>query len=81
MSKMDIVRKMLIQVLNDEQSNVKYLSIKDISRKIKEEISVEELYNTELSGIDIYRTLYQIGLNGKGFTLEKDETTTYIRMI
>ena len=80
MSKMDTIRKIMVEILKENDQGEKYMVLKDLVRKIKEEISVEELYSPELSGIDVYRTVYQIGLKGKGFTILHDEEDTYVAM-
>lgn len=70
MSKMEQVRKMLVDVLTGQRSKKKYMPVKDAATKIKQ----------TLKDVDVYRTVYQLGLNDKRFDIVKDENTTYIKL-
>ena len=70
MSKMNLVRNMLREVLTTQRSKKKYMVLKDAVKKIKGKVS----------DVDVYRTVYQIGLNSNEFDIVHDETNVYIKL-
>lgn len=69
MSTRSLVKVLVAMYMNGRK--IKYAPVKDVSKAITQ---------TGLK-IDAYRAVYGLGLNDKGFSIEKDEETTYIRMV
>lgn len=69
MQKRTLVRELLVAYMNEKR--VQYIAIKDFTREFK----------NRLPGVDVYRLTYHIGLNDTGFAIEKDEDTTYVRIL
>ena len=67
MQKRTLVRELLVSYLNTK--HVQYVSIKEFAHQFV------------IKGVDVYRLVYHIGLNDTGFAIERDEDTTYVRVL
>ena len=65
-----LVTELVVSYMNLNQ--IRFVSIKDFTKEFKGKIP---------SKIDLYRTVYGIGLNSKGFTIEHDGDGTFIRRV
>lgn len=70
MNKRNLVKELIVSYMN--MRRIKFVSIKDFKKEYKDRIPKD---------IDIYWLTYNIGLNDKGFSIEKDGVDTFIRMI
>ena len=50
---------------------VKYAPVKDVAKMV----------NATVGDVDAYRIVYGLGLKDPKYTIERDESTTYIRVV
>ena len=65
-----LVRELLVSYMNER--NVRFVPIREFAGEYR---------NAVPKTVDLYRMAYHIGLNDEGFSIEKDEETTYVRIL